>query len=99
MSVEFDYKGALLGLLAKIHRCGGRYVKEHGVAKAVDDAELVVAELLPAHPNNPKLAADRQIVAWIVYRDGAPPELSWSKPSAGAGCQPLTVSKLYGGGS
>lgn len=93
---EFDYKGALMNLLARIHRDGGQYTTTHGIAKSVEDADLIVSELLPAHPGNPKLAADRQIVAWIVYREGEPPLLTWSKPSArGVHCQPLEISRVY----
>lgn len=94
---DFDYKTALLNLLARIHRDGGQYTGAHGIAKSVEDADLIVSELLPAHPHNPKLAANRQIVAWIVYREGEPPLLTWTKPSAkGTHCQPLEVSKVYG---
>lgn len=93
---EFDYKGALVNLLARIHRDGGQYTNSWGLEKSCQDADLIISELLPAHPHNPKLAADRQIVAWIVYREGEPPLLTWSKPSArGVHCQPLEISKVY----
>lgn len=38
-----NYKLLLLGLLARIHRDGGRYTMLHGVEKSVKDADLKVA--------------------------------------------------------
>jgi hypothetical protein len=39
----------LLNLLARIHRDGGHYTTEHGVEKACEDADGIVAELLGGH--------------------------------------------------
>ena len=36
--------GRLLDLLARIHGDGGHYVQRHGIGKAVDDADKMVAE-------------------------------------------------------
>lgn len=49
-ATSIDWKHHCMNLLARIHRDGGHYVEEHGVAKAVADADLVVAKLLAA-PN------------------------------------------------
>lgn len=47
---SIDWKHYCMNLLARIHRDGGHYVEEHGVAKAVADADVIVAKLLVA-PN------------------------------------------------
>ena len=36
----------LLNLLAIIHRDGGHYVAEHGIVKAIKDAQKIVVELI-----------------------------------------------------
>lgn len=35
---------ALMNLLARIHRDGGHYVEQHGVAKAVEDAHDLIVQ-------------------------------------------------------
>lgn len=42
-SVEWERE--LLNLLCRIHRDGGHYIAEHGIRKALDDADLRVAKL------------------------------------------------------
>lgn len=40
------YKIPLMDLLARIHRDGGQYVGEHGLRKAVADADKILANAL-----------------------------------------------------
>jgi hypothetical protein len=44
-SGDMDYQQALINLLCRIHRDGGHYIEDHGLQKALDDADLKVAEL------------------------------------------------------
>lgn len=45
-----SYEASMLrNLLARIHRDGGHYVEEHGLDKAVDDAEVQVVYFLSLH--------------------------------------------------
>lgn len=55
----------LLNLVCRIHRDGGHYIAAHGEAKAIADADLVVAE------NNAKLDALQADNArlWEAIRD------------------------------
>jgi hypothetical protein len=40
-----EWEQTLLNLLCRIHRDGGHYIAEHGIRKAIDDADLRVAKL------------------------------------------------------
>jgi hypothetical protein len=42
---EINFQAELCSLLARIHRDGGHYVFAHGLRKAIDDADLKVANL------------------------------------------------------
>ena len=42
---NIDFKHELLELLCVIHRDGGHYIAEHGLAKAIEDAHKVIYQL------------------------------------------------------
>lgn len=62
-----SYEASMLrNLLARIHRDGGHYLDQHGLDKALEDADALVVQWIASHDAK---AADSERLQWLIDKE------------------------------